>query len=84
MYVQLLFRYFALNPVISKKRLKIQILPALEAFLKDSIIKSKKGSKYIIADRALSDLIRDISKLNEMGRYKGRSPIIMGYQLQLG
>jgi hypothetical protein len=83
-YARLLFGYFESKSMISKEDIKIDLFPALKELLRDGLIKSKNNTKFAIADNALSDLIRDISELNELGGYKGKSPIIMGYQHQLG
>jgi DNA-binding PadR family transcriptional regulator len=82
-YANLLFRYFGSKSIVSKEDIKTHMAPVLEELLRDGLIKSKNNARYIIVDKALSNLIKDISELNKMGG-NGRSPLIMGYQCQLG
>lgn len=87
LYAHLIFRYLSsesgTSPEIIKSRAK-QLLSGFRILLKDGLIKSSTKNKYIIADKALFNLVADICELDKLCKTQGKSLLVLGYQSQAG
>ena len=87
LYAHLIFKHLSsesgTSTEVIKSRAK-ELLPGLRILLKDGLIKPSTKKKYIIADKALFNLVADICELDKLCKSQGKSLIILGYQSQAG